>query len=170
MVGMKKNGLTLVELVGVIALLAILAVILAPRLRDQVAKSRDAKAIAVLGALRGASEAYHADSGEITSSSVPITLNTFNVVQDDDKSGLDRLKSSLNQEARSMFGAGGYSVEIGGVRESSDGAVSYGERIGYTFHATVGSTADGISLWFIERAIGTNDGRYDTKGNRWVEY
>ncbi len=167
---MKKRGLTLVELVVVIALLAILAVVLAPRLRDQVAKSRDAKAIAILGALRGASEAYHADSGEITSSSVPTTLNIFNVVQDDDKSGLDRLVSSLNQEAKTMFKVGRYSVEIGGVRESSEGAVSYGERIGYTFHAPAGSTADGIMVWFTERVIGTANGRYDTKGNRWVEY
>lgn len=167
---MRKKGLTLVELVVVIALLAILAVVMAPRLRDQIAKSRDAQAIALLGALRGASEAYHVGTGKIVVGSVPNSLNNFNSVQDDDKSALDTLKTGLNEGARMMFETAGYSVEIGGVRESSKGSVSYGERIGYTFHAPTGSTADGISMWFTERAIGTADGRYDTKGNRWVEY
>lgn len=167
---MKKKGMTLVELVVVVALLGILAVVLAPRLRDQVAKSRDAKAIGVLGALRGISEAYHADSGRIISESIPINVNNFNEVQDSDKLGLNILKDGLNQEAKSMFDEGEYVVGIGGVRESDHGAVIYGGKVGYSFYAPAGSTADGINLWFIERAIGTTDGRYDTKGIRWTSY
>lgn len=167
---MKNKGFTIIELVLVVALLGILAVVLAPRLKDQVAKSRDAKAISLLGALRGASEAYHADSGQITAGSVPSTVNNLNSVNAADKAGLDILKSGLNEEARSMFGAGEYVVDIGGVRDSEKGAATYGEEIGYTFHAPAGATADGIMLWFTERAIGTADGRYDTKGRKWIEY
>lgn len=167
---MKKKGLTLVELIVVVALIGILSVVLAPRLRNQIAKSRDAKAIALLGALRGASEAYHADSGEIISGSVPTSVNNFNVVQNDDKAGLDIIKAGLNQEAKSMFDDGGYTTDIGGAREVGDGVVTYGGEIGYTFHAPVGSTADGITVWFTERAMGTTDGRYDTKGARWTSY
>jgi len=167
---MKKKGFTLIELVVVVGLLGILAVVLAPRLRDQVAKGRDAKAIAVLGALRGASEAFYADSGQITSSSVSTITNNFNSVNTNDKTGLDILKNGLNNESRSMFGVGGYSVNIGGVRDSVEGTVSYGEEIGYSFHAPAGATADGIMVWFTERAIGTEDGKYDTKGRKWIEY
>lgn len=166
---MKKKGFTLIELVVVLALIGILAVVLVPRLMGQVAKSRDAKAIALLGALRGASEAYYADSGEITSGDIPISINNFNSVENDDKTGLEILKNGLNQEAKNMLGSG-YTVDIGGFRESEEGSVSYKGRMGYTFHAPNGSKADGIMVWFTERCVGTTDGRYDTKGIKWTSY
>lgn len=57
----EKKGFTLIELVVVIALIAILAVTLAPRLRNQIAKAKDTEAISALGALRTLSETYYAD-------------------------------------------------------------------------------------------------------------
>lgn len=170
---MKKRGLTLIELVVVIALLAILAVVLAPRLRDQVAKAGDSKAIALLGALRGASESYYAGNGKTPSKSIPSNPNDFNSIDDindDDRAGIDILKEGLNNESKGMFVDSGYTVKVGGVRESEEGGISYSEEIGFTFHAPAGATADGISLWFTERAMGTEDGRHDTKGKRWIEY
>lgn len=168
---MWRKGMTLIELLVVVALIGILAVVLVPRLRDQIAKSNDAKAISVLGAMRGSSEAYYADAGNKPYGEIlPVGVNNFNQINANDEVGLDLVISGLNQEATSMFRNGGYAVEIGGIREASEGSIFYGGEIGFTFHAPIGSTADGISIWFTERAIGTTDGRYDTKGNRWVEY
>ena len=167
---MKKKGFTLTELVVVVALLGILAIVFAPRLRDNLAKAKDAKVISLLGALREASEAYYADTGTYPyGNGVPSVVNDFNAVNNPDKPGLNLIMSGLNNEAKRMFGSG-YTVDVGGVRESKDGSISYKEKIGYTFHAPVGATADGIMVWFTERAIGTTDGRYDTKGARWTSY
>ena len=48
----KSNGFTLIELLIVIAIIGILATTLAPKLRRELAKAKDAKAVAVLGAVR----------------------------------------------------------------------------------------------------------------------
>ena len=48
---MRKNGFTLIELLVVVAIIAALAVSVFPILTNQVKKAKDAKAIAVLGAI-----------------------------------------------------------------------------------------------------------------------
>ena len=47
-----KKGFTLIELLVVIAIIGILVTILAPKLIEQLAKAKDAKAIALLGSAR----------------------------------------------------------------------------------------------------------------------
>ncbi len=166
---MDKKGFTLIELAVVVALLGILAIVFAPRLRENIAKAKDAKIISLLGAMRGSSEAYYSGKGELPFGTTPIGVNNYNSVNASDKPGLDIVISSLNQEAKRMF-TSSYTIDIGGTRESESGDISYGGEIGFTFHAPAGSVADGISLWFIERAIGTTASRYDTKGVRWTSY
>jgi len=51
-----KDGFTLIELLIVIAIIGILTTTLAPKLRKQLAKAKDAKAIALLGSARTATE------------------------------------------------------------------------------------------------------------------
>lgn len=175
---MKKEGFTLIELVIVIALITILAVTLVPRLRVQVAKSKDTKVIVILGALRSLSESYYAENQvKPFGSSVPLTVNDFDVVQDDDKAGLDLLIPNLNLESLKQFETDGvwesgdsYVVDIGGSRESVDGTIKYGGNIGYTFHVPAGSSADGISLWFTQKTLSPDGLEYDTKGRKWIEY
>lgn len=175
---MKIKGFTLIELVIVIALIAILAVTLAPRLRDQVAKAQDTKALAILGSLRSLSESYYAENQvKPFGSSVPSIVNDFDSVQEDDKLGLNLLIPDLNLESLKQFEADGvweagdsYVVDIGGARGIIDGSTKYGGSIGYTFHAPAGSSADGIYLWFTQKTISPDGLEFDTKGRKWIEY
>ncbi len=175
---MKKKGITLVELVVAIALIAILAVTLAPRLRDQVAKAQDTKALAILGSLRTLSESYYAENQvKPFGSSVPLKVNEFDSVQEEDKIGLDLLIPDLSLEGLKQFESEGvweagdsYVVDIGGARESTDGAIKYRGSIGYTFHAPSGSSGDGIFLWFTQKTISPDGLEFDTKGRKWIKY
>ena len=175
---MKKRGFTLIELVVVIALIAILAVVLAPKLRYQRAKAEDANAIAVLGAMRTSSITYYADNGVKPYGLIPpVTVNDFQDVQEDDKAGLDLLIPQQSRDAMKMFGGDGswepgdeYTLKIGGSRESAIGDVFLEGRIGFTFSAPAGASADGVSLWFTQKTVSPVNYEFDTKRNRWIEY
>lgn len=174
---MKKLGFTLIELVVVIALIAILAVTLAPRLRDQMAKAKDTEAISALGALRTLSETYYTDEQVAPYGGIPSGENDFSEVQSGDISGLDLLIPNLNIQGMKVFGGGsnwepgdGYTAPIGGSRETIDGEVKYSGEIGYTFHAPADTSADGISLWFTKYTLSPDGLGFDTKGHEWIEY
>ena len=61
---MKKlqKGFTLIELMIVVAIIAILAAVAAPKFGEQILKSKDAKGLAVIGTIRSASTVYYADN------------------------------------------------------------------------------------------------------------
>ncbi len=157
----RKNGFTLIELVVVIALIAILAVTLAPRLRDQIAKARDAKAIGALGAVRTASEIYFADNGAVPQVGSDVDDLT-NVVGNVDAKTLDLLTEGSNVVTAAK-------LPVGGGQEgtaTADGVVVYAAS-GDTVDVNFGT--DGIELNFTTSTVGT-DGVYDTKGNKWASY
>ncbi|MGL5951076.1 MAG: pilin [Cetobacterium sp.] len=60
----KKSGFTLIELVVVIAIIGVLAAVITPRVRLSLAKAKDAKAIAIVDALRTAANVYFAEQGK----------------------------------------------------------------------------------------------------------
>jgi prepilin-type N-terminal cleavage/methylation domain-containing protein len=62
---MKRRGFTLIELVVVVAIILLLASTLAPKLRREVAKARDAKAVAALGTVRTATSVLYSDKGSV---------------------------------------------------------------------------------------------------------
>ncbi len=157
---MKRKGFTLIELVVVIALIAILAVTLAPRLRDQIAKANDAKAIAALGSLRTASEIYFSDNSKVPGGA--------------DKDDLSNLESYVDSSVVDLVneGGGGFTataLPIGGGRtaaQGSDGDVYYSSdnTIGITFGT------DNIELSFASQSSLTSASTYDTKGIAWASY
>lgn len=164
---MKRKGFTLIELVVVIALIAILAVTLAPRLRDQIAKAGDAKAIAVLGSLRTQSEIYFADNQKTVVAAFPAATGDYSNAIKELKKGLDNSAQNLMDEV----GTDSAKVPIGGSRVTSTDGVTYGGNASYTFVESGTTSDDGISIWFgtVKNAKDTTVAN-DTKNNVWAEY
>lgn len=61
----KNSGFTLIELVVVIAIIGVLASVVAPKIRVALMKSKDAKVVANLSALRTAANVYYAEQGKL---------------------------------------------------------------------------------------------------------
>ncbi len=57
----SRKGFTLIELIMVIAILAILAAVVIPRFRDLTGRAKESACKAALGNLRSAIQIYHAD-------------------------------------------------------------------------------------------------------------
>jgi len=62
--GKKKRGFTLVELLVVVAIVALLAVVLVPRLASYTERAREARAAEDIHTMRTIVEAYAADEGQ----------------------------------------------------------------------------------------------------------
>jgi prepilin-type N-terminal cleavage/methylation domain-containing protein len=154
---MKKKGFTLIELVVVVAIILLLASTLAPKLRKEVAKARDAKAVAALGSLRTAVNIFYADDG-----SAPTDLegsgNLFTYGVTTSEYLETNLISYLEEESES----GTTTAPIGGHRDAAAGTLTYGGTIDYVY-----SSGD-LEVSLVEDADDGDD--YDTKGNAWASY
>lgn len=156
---MKKKGFTLIELVVVVAIILLLAATLAPKLRKEVAKARDAKAVAALGSVRTAINVYLADDGNPADGIYKSGDNKTYLIYGSTSSDLleDSLVSYLKENG--TIGEGSATLNIGGTRSDADGDIDYGGTAVLTYDNSA-----------VTAKLSSTDGDYDTKGNAWASY
>ena len=165
---MKRKGFTLIELVVVVAIILLLAATLAPKLRKEVAKARDAKAVAALGSLRTAVNIFYSDKGKTPTklagtsndgeSIYPVDADTSEYLEKD-------LVTFLNTDDASSDGSAG--APIGAHRSGPTETLNYGGFATYEYNNT-----DDLEVYIdgASATAGTATNEYDTKGNAWASY
>lgn len=164
---MKNGGFSLIEMVIAVALVGVLSTIVVPKVRVQLAKGKDAKAIATLTALRTASELYYIENEKSPLEGVESEESL--------KKAMENLLPYLDPKAESDLKDG--IIEIGGSKsgntdeEVKKSAIKYGGKMTFTFKNPIANSVvkeDGVYLWF--KPIG-DVGEYDTAGKKkWSEY
>ena len=160
---MKNGGFTLIELIIAVALVGILSSLVTPKVRIQLAKGRDTKAISYLGAMRTAAELYYIESGEAPTAVVEPD-------EEEDKKAIKNILPYLDPKAEAVIKDG--KIQIGGSRKDKDKntKITFGGEMRFTFkspqHDEMAKRGDGVYIWFAP----TEDQVYDIQGNKWIEY
>lgn len=170
----SKNGFTLIELLVVIAVIGILATTLAPKLREQLAKGKDAKVIAGLGAGRTAIKVISFEK-MVNSDTNSITIT------------YDEFRDRLDKKNKEIFKEDDGDIWVGGSRK--DPKISPDSPIKYNMNLTLSHVYkndeqgkqsfnkilpmvidDDEALLFLSPRATPNGYVYSIEGKKWVDY
>jgi prepilin-type N-terminal cleavage/methylation domain-containing protein len=155
---MKKKGFTLIELVVVVAIILLLAATLAPKLRKEVSKARDAKAVAALGAVRTASGVFIADNGTVPYLKESVADKGDGLIENGTTDS-DYLENSVVSFLGTLAGSALTAELPSGASTAVSGTIAAGE---YGADVTLSGDSEGDYVF--------NETTFDTKGNAWASY
>lgn len=158
---MKNRAFSLIEIIVAVAIIATLSGLIGLKLKGQVAKAKDTKAVSSLNTIRAAIQLYQLENSASLFDTSVSSYSKEKVIE-----GLEKLEPYLENNAKEIIKNPEF--QIGGSQNLGDKKIIYGGKVRIVFkNPDTSSESDGYSIW-LEPFDGTREA--DIKGNKWIDY